>query len=241
MHGFWAPSDMVRILSSMSRTLGRETGKRWPSRRSSLVCYNRLPSILTLILLTLVKLGLSSLDMSPPAVDQPPIHLFDHTKPPTSNPGRQRHLSNVRKYGSPLPILLQTQPIKSSQSQSFLSSYLPSIFSPSHAIESPRSTGIYHPLTRSVIVTGKDDIEILFRRGFFGKGTLSRSEPTWRDRRLDAVRGGSSAFGVLLWGGGGGDEALGDTDGGRQMRRQRRSGKSGDWRGRHSRLSVHRQ
>ncbi len=33
MHGFWAPSDMVRILSSMSRTLGRETGKRWPSRR----------------------------------------------------------------------------------------------------------------------------------------------------------------------------------------------------------------
>lgn len=41
-------------------------------------------------------------------------------------------------------------------------------------------------------MTNKKDIEILFRRGFFGKGTLSRSEPTWKDRRLDAIRGGGS-------------------------------------------------
>lgn len=35
-----------------------------------------------------------------------------------------------------------------------------------------------------------EDVEILFRRGFFGKGTLSRSEPTWRARRIDMIKGG---------------------------------------------------
>jgi tRNA-splicing endonuclease subunit Sen2 len=40
-------------------------------------------------------------------------------------------------------------------------------------------------------VVEREDMDILFRRGFFGKGTLSRSEPSWRERRIDLVKGGS--------------------------------------------------
>jgi len=31
-------------------------------------------------------------------------------------------------------------------------------------------------------------VRLLWERGFFGKGSLSRSEPTWRDRKANAIR-----------------------------------------------------
>lgn len=110
---------------------------------------------------------------------------------PNLNANRQRHLANLRKYGSPLPIILPQQS-HPNQSKPFLTTYLPSFLSSSASIECPTCTGSYDPVTRSVIVTNKADIDILFCRGFFGKGTLSRSEPTWRERRLDLLRGGGS-------------------------------------------------
>jgi len=42
-------------------------------------------------------------------------------------------------------------------------------------------------------------MDILFRRGFFGKGTLSRSEPSWRERRVDLVKGGSCTSTFLVF------------------------------------------
>ncbi|KAF9914901.1 tRNA splicing endonuclease subunit sen2 [Lobosporangium transversale] len=47
----------------------------------------------------------------------------------------------------------------------------------------------FHPLGRSVWVKNENDMEKLFRQGFFGKGTLSRSEATWRQRIAGDAQG----------------------------------------------------
>lgn len=33
---------------------------------------------------------------------------------------------------------------------------------------------------------------LAFQKGFFGKGSLSRSEPSWRARRVGLLKGGDS-------------------------------------------------
>jgi hypothetical protein len=103
-----------------------------------------------------------------------------------------RYQLNLRKYGLPLPINLLDAPAdgKPGPAPSYLNAITPS-FLLHRRIEIPHCTGVYDSLTRSVWVTKREDIEILFCRGFFGKGTLSRSEATWRDRRVDLVKGGN--------------------------------------------------
>lgn len=51
-------------------------------------------------------------------------------------------------------------------------------------IDNPHCEGIFDPRTRSVWVSSSDNAVLLWRRGFFGKGDLSRSEPSWHTRRL---------------------------------------------------------
>jgi tRNA-splicing endonuclease subunit Sen2 len=93
------------------------------------------------------------------------------------------------KYGSPLPILLPNSTAgNKGKSKSIFSSYTSAITT---EVAVPKCIGVFDPITRSVWVTDRADIDILFRRGFFGKGTLSRSEPSWRERRVDLVKGGS--------------------------------------------------
>lgn len=104
-------------------------------------------------------------------------------------PKSRQQVLNAR-YGHPLPILLPN----STQSNKGKSKSLLSAFSSTTDIVVPQCKGVYDPLTRSVWVTDRDDMDILFRRGFFGKGTLSRSEPSWRERRVDLLKGGSCEF-----------------------------------------------
>ncbi|KZV67020.1 hypothetical protein PENSPDRAFT_636237 [Peniophora sp. CONT] len=97
--------------------------------------------------------------------------------------GGGRRAENERIYGNPLPILFTTSstsdaaPGPSQQKQSFLSS----LFNPPRVIN-PHCTGTFDPATRSVWVTDERDVRILWTRGFWGKGNLSRSEPSWRIR-----------------------------------------------------------
>jgi tRNA-splicing endonuclease subunit Sen2 len=59
---------------------------------------------------------------------------------------------------------------------------------PSREAIVPRCKGTYDPFTRSVFVTSPEDRNILFDRGFFGKGNLSRSEASWKTRRVKLLQ-----------------------------------------------------
>ena len=48
----------------------------------------------------------------------------------------------------------------------------------------PLYVGWYDPVTRSVWMYDQGDALKLWTQGFFGKGSLSRSEPTWTSRRI---------------------------------------------------------
>ncbi|KAL1405169.1 tRNA splicing endonuclease subunit sen2 [Vanrija albida] len=117
-----------------------------------------------------------------------------------SKGGRSKHASNLRKYGTPLPILLPSSPLhpasKAAAGGTAPSPSLLSSFSSSHsaarAIEVPTCVGVLDPASASVWVTDPRAMTTLFNRGFFGKGSLSRSEPSWRQRRLDILRGGGT-------------------------------------------------
>lgn len=56
-------------------------------------------------------------------------------------------------------------------------------------LENPRCVGIWDSFTGSVWVKGKRDGEILWTRGNFGKGSLSRSEPSWWKRTVRELTG----------------------------------------------------
>lgn len=68
---------------------------------------------------------------------------------------------------------------------SFLSSFLSLV--PHLALSPPLIQAIYDDLTKSVWVQGEEDMVRLWRQGFFGKGALSRSDPSWK-RRVENKR-----------------------------------------------------
>ncbi|KZV85519.1 hypothetical protein EXIGLDRAFT_726027 [Exidia glandulosa HHB12029] len=51
------------------------------------------------------------------------------------------------------------------------------------SLERPRVVGVFDSATRSVWIIHSEHANLLWRRGFFGKGSLSRSEPTWLARQ----------------------------------------------------------
>jgi tRNA-splicing endonuclease subunit Sen2 len=66
------------------------------------------------------------------------------------------------------------------------------------SVSNPHCEGIFDSATRSVWVVKREHVMILWRRGFFGKGDLSRTEPTWLTRqineRMATARGGEYHF-----------------------------------------------
>ncbi|KAG8854575.1 tRNA splicing endonuclease subunit sen2 [Tulasnella sp. 330] len=86
-------------------------------------------------------------------------------------------------YGNALPIFSFPEPAKASWLSSF--SYFKSS---KPVISNPKCVGILDVASRSVWVVNARDMMILWQRGFFGKGSLSRSEPSWLTRRLNEVK-----------------------------------------------------
>ncbi|KAF5361891.1 hypothetical protein D9756_002586 [Leucocoprinus leucothites] len=92
----------------------------------------------------------------------------------------------ARLYAHPLPILLSEKPQEPSRIQSILSFLGLSL----NRISNPHCEGVFDPCTRSVWVSKSDDVLVLWRRGFFGKGDLSRSEPSWYTRQMNIRKSG---------------------------------------------------
>ena len=84
-------------------------------------------------------------------------------------------------YSDPLPTPAPPLPFNVFQPSTY-----PSLF---HQPAEP-CIGVWNPATRSVdIVNDAEGIEI-WRRGMWGKGTLSRSQPSWRERKTKEMNGG---------------------------------------------------
>lgn len=84
-------------------------------------------------------------------------------------------------YKVPLPLLL---------SPSILSRFL-SYFTPFtlFTTSTRKVKGKYDEKAQTVIICDREDIEKLWKEGFFGKGNLSRSEPTWFWRNSNNGKG----------------------------------------------------
>ena len=90
----------------------------------------------------------------------------------------------ARVYAHPLPVLLPEHP------QSRIQSILSFLGLSLHRTSNPHREGVFDPHTRSVWVSRSEDISVLWRCGFFGKGDLSRSEPSWYTRQLHLRKSG---------------------------------------------------
>ncbi|KAG8946086.1 tRNA splicing endonuclease subunit sen2 [Tulasnella sp. 424] len=63
-------------------------------------------------------------------------------------------------------------------------------------LSNPQCTGVLDTPSKSVWVVNSRDVAILWQRGFFGKGNLSRSEPTWLTRRTNELKGSAPRGGT---------------------------------------------
>lgn len=94
-----------------------------------------------------------------------------------------RKAENNRIYAHPLPLLF----VPPSPSGYFSPHRILGIFGFSGVrIENPHCEGVLDPMTRSVWIVNRKHAMILWQRGFFGKGDLSRSEPSWYTRQANA-------------------------------------------------------
>lgn len=102
-------------------------------------------------------------------------------------------------YRHPLPIILR-------DAYNPLLPTLPSLISHLYAFyvkrqrpqQHPLVQALYLPLSKSVWVVDPDQAWILWTQGFFGKGSLSRSEPTWLTRKVKQLNGDPDACRYLL-------------------------------------------
>ncbi|OCH90998.1 hypothetical protein OBBRIDRAFT_552999 [Obba rivulosa] len=100
-----------------------------------------------------------------------------------ANKGGARRNENNRIYGLPLPLEFSTP----ATARFHPARHILGLFGiPDTRILNPHCEGTFDPLTCSVWVTNSKDSTILWRRGFFGKGDLSRSEPSWHTRQMTA-------------------------------------------------------
>ncbi|KAL4063149.1 hypothetical protein J3A83DRAFT_4380071 [Scleroderma citrinum] len=108
-----------------------------------------------------------------------------------------RRNENNRIYANPLPIIFD-EPERRSFWRRALSPMLGISLT---QVLNPHCEGTFDIATRSVWVTDMKHAMILWQRGFFGKGDLSRSEPSWLARQINArkqARTGRSPAHVLL-------------------------------------------
>ncbi|GAA6011846.1 hypothetical protein JCM10207_004264 [Rhodosporidiobolus poonsookiae] len=102
-------------------------------------------------------------------------------QPPRLNPTRPTNLHASGKRTSKhqlLQLYQQLLPLNPT-TKSLYTSFTTAL---GRSLEAQPVAAVWDDLTQSVWVSNDDDMTRLWRQGFFGKGFLSRSEPSWRRR-----------------------------------------------------------
>ncbi|TRM65204.1 hypothetical protein BD626DRAFT_398682 [Schizophyllum amplum] len=117
--------------------------------------------------------------------------------------GGARRADNARIYGNPLPLLFVepdlppasasltrrlTHPNGLLRPRGLLHAVGLSIGLRPTDVINPHCEGVLDLATKSVWVTDPRSVLVLWQRGFFGKGHLSRSEPSWLARQVNNRR-----------------------------------------------------
>ena len=103
--------------------------------------------------------------------------------------GGARRADNNRVYGNPLPFLfVEPEPPRRILERLTPGGILHSLGLRPTEVINPHCEGVFDPATKSVWVTDMRSVLILWQRGFFGKGHLSRSEPSWLARQVNDRR-----------------------------------------------------
>lgn len=125
-------------------------------------------------------------------------------KPSTGGASKRRPKKKGPNYGEihkyplpltthPLPAFHPTNPISLLR---LVYTYVSQLLASPSSHPTAPYIGHYSPETRSIHVTDPQHVRALWEMGFFGKGTLSRSEPSWLEREKARVRlrhGGGTA------------------------------------------------
>lgn len=90
---------------------------------------------------------------------------------------RYTELVPLRTY--PLPPFIANNP---HSIYPIIAAFLYQLFLPPRSHPDPQYYGFFSPSLRSIHVTDPRSIQGLWERGFFGKGSLSRSDPSWIER-----------------------------------------------------------
>jgi len=113
---------------------------------------------------------------------------MDSTTPTTKPPPRTKKPNYNLLHANPLPLTIQPlPPLIPHNPLSLLHIVYAYFFCRVPCQSEPLYTGFFNPATRSVHVTDTRSIQAFWNNGFFGKGSLSRSEPTWISRRRRAL------------------------------------------------------
>lgn len=122
------------------------------------------------------------------------------SQPPNKRPPRPKRPNYGHLHRKPLPLDVHplpafhpTNPISLLRlAYAFLSQL---INPPSSHSECPY-TGYFSPESRAVHITDPAQVRALWEMGFFGKGTLSRSEPSWLEREQAKLKAGGRGRGT---------------------------------------------
>ncbi|GAA5920647.1 hypothetical protein JCM1841_006977 [Sporobolomyces salmonicolor] len=102
---------------------------------------------------------------------------------PRINATRPENLGGSAKRSSKqalLQLYSQLLPLKPAAPPSIVNSFLSTV--PYLSLSTPQIDAIWDQLTQTVWVKDEHHMQRLWRQGFFGKGFLSRSEPSWKRR-----------------------------------------------------------
>ncbi len=111
---------------------------------------------------------------------EPPVAAAQRASPPKPHPNQIYALpAPIRTF--PLPTFYPNNPISLLH---LVYAWLSQVLRPPPREPSVVHTGVWDPATRSVHVIDHASVRALWEQGFYGKGSLSRSEPNWLTREL---------------------------------------------------------